>query len=250
MEVDQCHHVSFELYPRPPFRLDLTAWALRRRARNRLDIWDGRYRRALFVDGQPVALEVVQNGPREDPALTVTATAATPISTTRVSSMNAVVERLLGLDVDLDPFYELAAGIPRLRDLKDRFLGVKPPRFPTVFEALCNAVANQQLSLEVGIELLNRLTNTYGTPALPGDTQTNTFPEARTVADASVTALRELGFSTSKARYLIGLADVVSSGALNLDAIEMMGRADATRTLEGLHGIGRWSAEYVLLRGF
>jgi len=29
------------LRPRPPFRLDLTVWALRRRDRNRLDCWDG-----------------------------------------------------------------------------------------------------------------------------------------------------------------------------------------------------------------
>ena len=29
------------LRPVPPFRLDLTVWALRRRARNAIDRWDG-----------------------------------------------------------------------------------------------------------------------------------------------------------------------------------------------------------------
>ena len=51
----------------------------------------------------------------------------------------------------------MAAGDERLRPLADRFRGMKPPRFPTMFEAVINAFACQQLSLEVGLELLNRL---------------------------------------------------------------------------------------------
>lgn len=32
--------MEFPLEPVPPFRLDLTAWALRRRAHNAIDRWD------------------------------------------------------------------------------------------------------------------------------------------------------------------------------------------------------------------
>lgn len=40
--------ISFPLEPVPPFRLDLTAWALRRRPANIVDRWDGVvYRRAV-----------------------------------------------------------------------------------------------------------------------------------------------------------------------------------------------------------
>lgn len=35
--------------------------------------------------------------------------------------------------------------------------GLRPPRFPSVFEALVNAVACQQLTIDVGLHLLNRL---------------------------------------------------------------------------------------------
>ena len=243
------HEVVFELSPRPPFRLDLTAWALRRRGRNRMDIWDGGYRRALIIDGEPIAVEVLQKGSAAAPALVVTVSASTDLALTGLCVIEGVVERLLGLRVDLDPFYDLADADPHLRVLKDRFLGVKPPRFPTVFEALANAVANQQLTLEVGIELLNRLTNTYGVPAPSTDGPLKAFPEAVVMADVPVPELRGLGFSNSKARYLIGLGDVVSSGGLDLDGLDLMSREDATRNLQRLSGIGRWSAEYVLLRG-
>ena len=156
--------MAFELQSEAPFRLDLTAWALRRRGRNRMDIWDGGYRRALIIDGEPIAVDVLQRGSAAAPDLVVTVSASTDLTPTRLCVIESVVERLLGLGVDLDPFYDLADADPHFRVLKDRFLGIKPPRFPTVFEALANAVANQQLTLEVGIELLNRLTKRMASP--------------------------------------------------------------------------------------
>jgi DNA-3-methyladenine glycosylase II len=240
---------TFELHPKPPLRLDLTVWALRRRTRNGVDTWDGQYHRTLLVHGEPIAIDVAQTGSREDPALLVTATAATMLDSPRLTAVRQAVERMLGVEIDLDPFYALADGDDDLRPLKDRFLGVKPPRFPTIFEALANAIANQQLSLEVGIELLNRLTAAYGTPAPADERWPNAFPDSRVIATTPANDLRRIGFSTSKARYLVSLAELVSAGSLDEEELTSMSRHDATRCLEGLHGIGRWSAEYVLLRG-
>jgi hypothetical protein len=49
--------------PNSPFRLDLTAWALRRRARNKIDRWDGvTYRRVIAVSGRPTEVAVRQEG--------------------------------------------------------------------------------------------------------------------------------------------------------------------------------------------
>jgi DNA-3-methyladenine glycosylase II len=47
--------LTFVLRPIPPFRLDLTVWALRRRPRNLIDRWDGTaYRRVIVTgDGRP-----------------------------------------------------------------------------------------------------------------------------------------------------------------------------------------------------
>jgi hypothetical protein len=48
--------LTFLVEPVPPFRLDLTVWALRRRASNAVDRWDGTiHRRVLVVNGQPLA---------------------------------------------------------------------------------------------------------------------------------------------------------------------------------------------------
>ena len=46
---------------RAPFRLDLAVWALRRRAHNEVDRFDGhRYRRVLCLAGEPAEVTVRQ----------------------------------------------------------------------------------------------------------------------------------------------------------------------------------------------
>ena len=129
------------------------------------------------------------------------------------------------------------------------FRGVKPPRFPSVFESLVNAIACQQLSLTVGIHLLNRLAAAYG-PGFPGaNGPTAAFPRAVDLAGADPENLRRLGFSRSKGRTLVDLAQGVAQGRVDLKKLDTMDDEQAVKYLEALRGIGRWSAEYVLLRG-
>jgi DNA-3-methyladenine glycosylase II len=146
-----------------PFRLDLTVWALRRRPDNVVDTWDGRtYRRALEVEGGTIELAAVQAGSSVAPRLTVTLTGAR-LDGRREEAARAALARLLGPETDLSRFYSLAERDPLLRTLARRFRGLKPPRFPTLFECVVNAIACQQLTLTVGIGLLNRLAKAHGT---------------------------------------------------------------------------------------
>ncbi|MCK9376456.1 MAG: hypothetical protein M0P73_09910 [Syntrophobacterales bacterium] len=135
------HHIVFQLKPTPPFRLDLTVWALRRRPHNLVDRWDGQtYRRVLTVQDRPTEVAVTQIGPPEEPLLRVEAANCLP-HLECAAILATLLVKMLGLNVDLTPFYLLAAGDDRLRRLVERFRGLKPPRFPTVFEALINAIA-------------------------------------------------------------------------------------------------------------
>lgn len=61
----------------PPFRLDLTAWALRRRSINETDRWDGSaYARTIHVDRIPVEFFVESVGSIDCPRLRVRVTGA------------------------------------------------------------------------------------------------------------------------------------------------------------------------------
>ena len=162
--------LTFQIKPVPPFRLDLTAQALRRRAINAVDRWDGTtYRRALLVDQRLLEVQVVQIAPPERPLLRVAVSGSSLPPCARFVVMSALT-RLLGVDRCLDEFYRAAEDDPRLGDLALRFRGMKPPRFPTLFEALINAIACQQVTLTLGIQLLNRLAQSCARGAdEPGD---------------------------------------------------------------------------------
>jgi DNA-3-methyladenine glycosylase II len=93
--------VQFTIRPVPPFRLDLTVWALRRRSRNLVDRWDGViYRRVVVLRERAMELAVRQTGTPTAPRLNVTVT-PTPRSETDKWQLRRLLDRLLGVRIDL-----------------------------------------------------------------------------------------------------------------------------------------------------
>ena len=237
------------IVPIRPFRLDLTVWALRRRPTNQIDGWDGNtYRRVLAIDGTPVDISVQQDGPADRARLVVSATASDLTQSTQMELRNQL-DRMLGLRQDLSSFYQRARQDTRLAPLVDEFRGLKPPRFPTLFEGLANGIACQQLSLMVGILLLSRLAGKYGQRAGNCGDVLHSFPGPQDLSGARSNSLKALGFSGRKAEYLLALARKQRDGDLHLEDLESYDNQAALEFLQTLPGIGRWTAEYVLLRG-
>ncbi len=232
----------------PPFRLDLTAWALRRRPGNAVDLWDGAtYRRTLTLPDTPVELSVRRGDGGGDAAQLTVDLVGCRLDLPVEACAKAAVERILGLRVDLSDFYRMAVADKVLAPLATRFRGVKPPRFPTVFEGLLNAIACQQLSLESGLSLLNRLAVNYG-ETISTDGSIHAFPRPDALARLEPHTLRELGFSLRKAATIIDLSREVVDERLNLGDLEHVADDEIVSRLTSVHGIGRWSAEYVMLR--
>jgi len=142
-----------------------------------------------------------------------------------------------------------AASERTLGELAEAFEGLKPPRFPTVFETLVNAFACQQVTLSLGVLLLNRLAEIYGVRVAGSRGPAFAFPSAHNLTACEPDELRSLGFSRQKARAIIELARAVDDGLLDLAELEQMDDAAAVERLCAIRGVGRWTAEYVLLRG-
>lgn len=67
------------------------------------------------------------------------------------------------------------------------------------------------------------------------------------VHDMSAQELQGLGMSLRKAEYIKDFADKIVSGEFDLQAVEHMNDAEAITTLSSLKGIGKWTAEMILL---
>jgi len=241
---------AFSIPTGPPFRLDLTVWALRRRAINVVDRWSsGRYSRVMVVDDNPVAVTVAQSGTKDAPRLEVALRSRRDISPQVRGEVRALLQRMLGLTIDLHPFYALTDTTDFFKALADQFYGVRPPRFPTVFEGLVNAIACQQVTLDAGLTMLNRLTERFARGYRDGDEVHYAFPRPEDVAAVHQTEIRELGFSNQRAHAIRALASSVLDGTVDEARLELVTDEEAASRLCAIRGIGRWSAEYVLLRG-
>jgi DNA-3-methyladenine glycosylase II len=234
--------LHFSLDPVPPFRLDLTVWTLRRRPINAVDLWDGKtYRRGLMFGNRPVEIAVIQNGS----TLEISVVGAR-LTSSMTSAVTTVLQRMLGTQVDLRAFYDFAVQDAQLNRLVHRFRGAKPPRFPSIFEALVNGISCQQLSLTVGITLLNRLAEHCG---LAAGSSLYCFPRPQDLVKITPAEFRRLGYSANKSRALLELSDAIVDGRLNLETLVERDDQEITRVLLEMRGIGRWTAEYALLRG-
>jgi DNA-3-methyladenine glycosylase II len=229
--------------------LDLTVWTLRRRSNNIIDRWDGKtYRRLIIIEEKPVEIAVRQMGKLENPLINVTITSSAPLTAAK-KPVTILLEKKLGTNVDLSQFYHFAERSPEFEPLMERFKGFKPPRFPTVFEALVNGIACQQLTVTLGICLLNRIAIKYGAKLDLPEGTVYAFPRPVDLEALTPEDFRALGYSRQKGKALIELSNHIIEGKVDLDALERMNNETAFETLNELRGVGRWTSEYVMLRG-
>jgi DNA-3-methyladenine glycosylase II len=238
----------------PPYRLDLTVTVLRRTPQNLVDILtaDGRYLRAMTGAISPLALQVMQpslDGPLE---ATLYMSGSGPIAydEDQARQMFADVARTLGTRVGLEGFYEMASRERELAKLVRAARGVKPPRYQSLWEAICNAVVYQQVSLEAATSTMRRLVAYFSHPVSFADNLLYTFPSPAAVLQTDPDVLRTLGLSANKVRALQGAAAVTLAGQLRAEELEELPSPEAMSRLTALRGIGPWTAAVILLRGF
>ena len=233
-----------EIRVKPPFRLDLTVSALRRTPTNVVDVYtpDGRYLRALDARPRPVIVSVTQ--PRRD-----TLSVSVKGSPADIVRAVACVRRILGTDRNLSTFHRRARGVPWLAPLARRMRGLKPPRYPELFEGCTNAIVFQQISLDAATSIMRRLLRVVGTEVEHEGVPLVVFPSAERFLDAKDAPLRAAGLSASKLATLRRAAEAIASGALSEAMLEELPSEAAAQVLQRIKGIGPWTAAVILLRG-
>ena len=238
-------HTSFLLQPTHPFRLDYTVWALRRRSKNGVDLWNNeRYTRLFFIEDQQIKVIVEQKNEKE-----ILVSTNKKISPKIKIELIRLLEMMFGLNRNLLNFYRIAEQDPNLTSMVMQFKGLKPPRFPSIFEALVNAISCQQLSLDAGLQIQNRFVQYVGKNMNDADGTFYAFPIPKDVANCSIPELKKLGFSTNKCITLIELSSRIIADETLFDDLDVKTNNEIVTFLCQFKGIGRWSAEYVLLRG-
>src|SRR5579884_3334917 len=225
---------SFEtqLSVRPPYRLDLTVDALRRLAANVVDVVaeDGSYRRVLEDERGINLLQVRQTEPQ---------TLQVRIAGARGQRWLPVVESMLGVDVNLQQWYRRVRAYPWLAFLARELRGLRPPRYPSLWEALAHAIVFQQISIHAAASIMRRLVELLAEPAEHAGVSHYPFVSAQRLLACDDARLRAAGLCANKIAHLRSAASAVVSGELRASELEALPSARASERLCSLRGIGR-----------
>lgn len=113
-----------------------------------------------------------------------------------------------------------------------------PPPFarPWSLRTVVLVVLEQQLSLDAAAAHMAALERRLG-----GE------PTAAALAELTADEARAAGVSRQKHRTLVAVGEAVCDGRVDLSAIAALDDEDARRAITAVHGLGRWTADVLLL---
>lgn len=265
--------IEATLHPDGPFSPALFLAMVRRRNDGIVDVVEGdHYRRLLDHHGRPLLLtasaayeppvsaalshkhprstEDANSAPSQALRLQVRILDDAPPGADDISFAATALTRIATLDRSPTPFYDHVATDPVLAPLTERYRGMRPLGSPSIFEMLIVAILGQQISMIAANAIKRRMVERLGLVADFDGVTYRAFPSPESLAVASQEDLLGMAFSRRKAEYVRDLARQVAGGELDLEALRGQPHQWILEQLVALRGIGHWTAEYVLLRGY
>lgn len=203
---------------------------------------EGEFRIALRMEGDPVVLRVRadESGRR----LTVW-----QAGRARWTAVDRLVRRIFCLHASPDGPAELAARDAVAGALLSRTAGLRPVLLPEPYESLVWAIVGQQVNVPFARKLYRALLQRAAERLWVGETPYFLAPRPEEVATLRPEDLTALQFSRQKARCVVEISREMADGVLSFAALEAMTSTEAAAWLTQFKGIGRWTAENLLLRG-
>jgi len=135
----------------------------------------------------------------------------------------------------------LRAADPVLRGVIDRVGPIQRQGDPDLWRSLVGSIISQQLSVKAAATIEGRVAALAEAGGFPGPEQILALPDEH---------LRACGLSQAKTRYVRDLAGRWIGGTLPHEALPSMSDEEVVATLTEIKGIGRWTAEMVLIFTF
>lgn len=235
------------LRPRAPFDFARTLEALAdfpgSPVRRDVDVAGGSLTQGWRVGARCHALTIRSEGTTSAPSLTVEAPAALPAGD--VDRLECTLRRALSLDVDLGPLE--AAADPAFEPVLQALHGYHPPRFPSPFEAACWTLVRQRTPMSFATASMERLVADLGATCTIAAETYDCFPQPTDLDASTRPALLGATNNVRKVERLVATAAAFAT--LRPEELERAPYDEVFGGLMRIHGLGRWSVEFVMLRG-
>jgi DNA-3-methyladenine glycosylase II len=239
----------FHIYPKAPFDFELNCRVFGYENPMPEVFEDGVWRRVIRLDSGrliPVALQSI--GTVEEPK--IVATHFHTINEQGKQELSRKLDWIFSFSQDLTSLYAFMDKNPVLRDLKQKFYGLKAGSIGiTVFESIIKAIIQQQISIRVAFSITNRMVTRFGEQLEAGGVIYYDFPTATRLTEAALEEIRQCGLSWRKAEYIKGIAEKAAAGEFDPAGLRSLSNERVAETLKRFRGVGTWTAEMVLAAG-
>lgn len=158
---------------------------------------------------------------------------------------------MFDLGTDLKPFYKLSEQDSIIKLLIDKYKGLRIVKINDMFEGICWAIIGQQINLKFAYTLKKRLVEGYGENMVYDNEDYFLFPSPEVISKLNVEDLKQLQFTTRKAEYIIGIANLFSEGIIKKEELALEKDYEKLKKkLVSIRGVGNWTADYTIMKCF
>ncbi len=155
------------------------------------------------------------------------------------------VRRMFDLDADINLIHQQLSSHPRLKQVIQRFPGLRLPGSWDIFEFSVRAILGQQISVKAATTYAKRICQRFGK-------QYSHLPERTALTFPDVTCLQntdfdQLGLTTSRRETLMRWVQYFTDNAESLENYQSLDELE--QQLCKLKGIGPWTVNYIAMRG-
>ena len=234
----------------PPFSFELSSEIFAKGDRQIRNCENGRFWQVIRGNDKLILATVEAAGTVDKPELCAELKSNAKITAEDKKKAEAAVNTIFSLDLDLNPFYETVKNDQVMVALTRKLWGLKTPTTSTVFEALVDAIVEQQISMKVATSIERKIVKNFGDVLDLEGTVYYAYPTPQRLSVVSVEELRQCGLSFRKCEYIKGASTLIADGQLDLEKLRSYESSEQiVRELDEIRGIGVWTAEFTMLRG-
>jgi DNA-3-methyladenine glycosylase II len=204
------------------------------------------FTRPIPVGDRDILLTIFFNGDPDRPEFTIQS--QENLNDNVISVANKSLKRILGTELNLQPLYEQAEDDPVIGPLLREFYGFKRISRANFFEDALNRIIQTQIQHKpTARKMVYNIREAYGKLIVSNGHSVPAWPRPVELIGADPVKMKQYGLSLRKGEYLVGLANEIVSGEIDIDELEKMEPQAFYDLITRIRGIGPTTAQDLML---
>ncbi|MCP9292126.1 DNA-3-methyladenine glycosylase family protein [Gracilimonas sediminicola] len=212
-------------------------------------IFEEGFTRPIPIGETDAIVTVFFNGDPESPEFHIETQES--LSKEEIAEANKSLTKIFGTDMDLRPLYDQAENDPVLGDKLSNLYGLKRMTRANLFEDILYRIVQMQMNHKpTAKKMMYRIRETYGTALMLGKKSLPAWPRPHQLMKADPANIRKLGPTLRKGQYLVGLANDIVAGEVDMEHLSTCDPQTCYDELTSIKGIGPTSGQdLMMMRG-